>query len=314
MSAPLELHGVTRRFGTHVALQDVSLEVPAGAILGLLGPNGAGKSTLFSLCCGWLQPDAGHVRVLDLPPSKLHRHRGKVGVMPQDSLFPPQLSVDRELQHYARLQGLSPAEAARISRDLLERVGLGHATDVRGDQLSHGMLKRAAFAQALIGNPALLLLDEPTNGLDPENRRRVLDLIAENRGSRTVVVSSHLLSDLQEICSHVAVLHHGKLVAQGSMDDLTRASRRIRVRTHPDDRVPTDALTQRWGRAAVSVQGPQLSVQWPDNVEGAHALREVLELLFAHNVRVIEASQHASLEATFLEVTAAQPSANAAPR
>ncbi|MFN7130829.1 MAG: ABC transporter ATP-binding protein [Myxococcales bacterium] len=230
MSAPAILRqSVTRRFGTFTAVDAVSLDVPAGAVFGLIGPNGAGKTTTFSMLCGFLRASAGTVEVLGQPPSRIVALKGRVGVLPQDALLPPNDRLDRVLGFYARLQGMEAARAKEEAARVLASVGLDEAARKRCGELSHGMVKRAALAQAFLGDPELVLLDEPTAGLDPKNAHQIRELIVQLRGRRTVVISSHNLHELEAMCDAAAIMDRGRLLASGAMRELTRATGEIRV-------------------------------------------------------------------------------------
>lgn len=181
MSA-IEARGLVKRFGKTTAVDDVSFTVEAGEVFGLLGPNGAGKTTTFGMLCGWLRADAGHATVLGQPCSAIHRLRGRATALPQDATFAPDLSLVRQLRHYALLSGVAPEAADRAAMEALERVGLADAAGKKGDELSHGMAKRAGIAQAFVGNAEVVFLDEPTAGLDPLNAKQVREIIASQRG------------------------------------------------------------------------------------------------------------------------------------
>ena len=217
----IQTEGLGKRYGHTLALDGLDLAVPRGSIFGLLGPNGAGKTTTFGILCGWLAPTAGFASVLGQAPQQLHRLHGRAAVLPQDALFPPQVPVLPQLCHYGRLMGLGTSALAEAER-VIDAVGLTEAKRLRGDQMSHGMMKRLALAQALLGRPELVLLDEPTSGLDPKSARAIKDLIASLAPATTVLLSSHNLAEVQEVCTHGAILDHGKLVASGSIDELTR--------------------------------------------------------------------------------------------
>ncbi|MCY1077436.1 ABC transporter ATP-binding protein [Archangium lansingense] len=224
----IEIVGVTRRFGAKVAVDGVSLSINRGEVYGLIGPNGAGKTTTFSMMCGYLRPSGGTVRVMGVNPFEDGALKGKIGVLPQDAMLPGGWKVGPLLTYWARLSGLStPEQEARTS---LERVGLMEAWDVETHALSHGMAKRAALAQALMGKPPLVLLDEPTAGLDPRIANQVRQVIRELKDQQTtVVVSSHNLQELEQLCDAAAILDRGKLAQAGTMAELTSQGAEFRV-------------------------------------------------------------------------------------
>lgn len=208
--------GLEKRFGSIKALNNVNLELDAGEPIALIGPNGAGKTTLFSVLCGYLRPSAGDVSVLGEKPGSAALV-GRLSAMPQDAWMNPQFNVGRQLVHYARLQGLSKKAAKYDMARVLDRVQLPHAAKMKPEALSHGMRKRVALAQALLGTPELVLLDEPTAGIDPPNVKIIRDLVVELSDSITFIVSSHNLDELERLCKSVVYLEHGELIQIGSL-------------------------------------------------------------------------------------------------
>ncbi|AZQ10766.1 ABC transporter ATP-binding protein [Shewanella khirikhana] len=201
---------LTKHYGSKTALDAVTLEVSAGAPVALVGPNGAGKTTLMSLMCGYIQPDGGSIHILGLPPG----HRGLLGrvcALPQDALLDPNFTVGEQLTFFAKLQGFSAKAAKMETERVLELVQLAEASKHKPTALSHGMGKRVAIAQALIGSPELVLLDEPTAGLDPANARGIRELIAHAGDKTTFLISSHNLEELERLCDTVLYLDKGKL-------------------------------------------------------------------------------------------------------
>ncbi|ABM00175.1 ABC transporter ATP-binding protein [Shewanella amazonensis] len=201
---------LTKRYGSKTALDDVSLQVEAGAPVALVGPNGAGKTTLMSLMCGYIQPDGGSLEILGHVPGS-RQLLGKVCALPQDALLDPNFSVGEQLSFFASLQGFSAKDARREAERVLELVELKDAARHKPTALSHGMGKRVAIAQALIGTPQLVLLDEPTAGLDPANARAVRELISHASEQTTFLISSHNLEELERLCDTVLYLDKGKL-------------------------------------------------------------------------------------------------------
>ncbi len=235
--APREIvvrfNSVTKRFGAKVAVDNVSLRIKKGAIYGLIGPNGAGKTTSFSMMAGYLAPTQGDVEILGHAPTNVDGLRGRLGVLPQDALLPGADRVGEFLVHMARLQGMPKAKAEESARAALEEVEGKEWWMLRCSTLSHGMSKRVALAQALLGEPEVILLDEPTAGLDPKVAYEVRQIIKRRRGKTTVVISSHNLQELEEICTAAAVLDRGRLVASGAMSELTAASSEVRIEIQP---------------------------------------------------------------------------------
>lgn len=227
MSAAIEIKNLSKHFGAKQAVNDVTFNVEEGHCYGLIGPNGAGKTTTFSMMCGFLFPTSGSIKVLGVSPSDPGALKGKVGVLPQDAVLPPTWPVGDLLTYYGELSGLPDPE--REAKQALERVQLPETWGVAAGALSHGMHKRVSMAQALMGSPPVILLDEPTAGLDPKIAASVRGLIRELKGKHTVVVSSHNLQELEELCDASAILDKGKLISASSMAELTGQMAEFRV-------------------------------------------------------------------------------------
>jgi ABC-2 type transport system ATP-binding protein len=220
--AILTVDGLTKRYGSTEALAGVDLEVNEGELCGLLGPNGAGKSTLAKIVCGLVHASAGSVSVCGEEPGS-NAANASIGYLAELFRFPEWLSSREVLELH---QGLAGSEGGEAERDrLLADVGLGGEGDRRVSTMSKGMQQRLGIAQALIGSPKLLLLDEPTSALDPKGRRAMRGLLAALRERGVaVLLSSHLLGEVELVCDRVAILNHGRLVAGGTPRELTAAS------------------------------------------------------------------------------------------
>jgi ABC-type multidrug transport system ATPase subunit len=298
----VELQGVGKRYGARRALDAVTLRVEPGQVFGLIGPNGAGKTTTFSLLCGYLFPSEGQVRVLGVDPGREGVLKGKVGALPHDAALPPGWEVGELLTYWARLGGLG--EPSRQARQVLEEVELAEAWRTRTGALSHGMARRVALAQALLGRPPLLLLDEPTAGLDPRVAAQVRARVSALRGQgRTVLVSSHNLSELEELCDAAAILDRGRLAQAGSLSELTGRGAVFRVQVARGE-VPLEAVRLLEGirEAGLEVTGV-LTVHF----DGArHRPEEVISrtvgLLLQHGVLILGVTQGQRLEQRVLEL------------
>jgi ABC-type multidrug transport system ATPase subunit len=229
----IDLRDLVKEFGSVRAVDRVSLVVPRGSVYGLIGPNGAGKTTTFSIVAGYLNATGGTARVLGCEPTDVHALKGRVGVLPQDAMLPANESVGDFLVYLARLQGIASDRAEAASREALQSVGGMEWWTMRCGKLSHGMAKRVGIAQAILGSPELVLLDEPTAGLDPKVAYQLRQFIRGLGGKHTVVVSSHNLAELEEVCDGAAILDRGKLVSAGSLTALTGASEEFRVTISP---------------------------------------------------------------------------------
>lgn len=218
----LELLSVSKRFGARRALTDVNLELPEGASLGLLGPNGAGKTTTLRLLLGFTRADEGSVRLRGRDPSEPASRVG-IGYLPERLALPGRMTVQSFLQFHAALAGLNGADRSREVLAVLQQTGIADRARDSISSLSKGLAQRLGFAQAFLAGPELLLLDEPTSGLDPIGVRdaRVWIQSARDRGC-AVLVSSHVLSEVERICDRVAIMHEGRIAASGSIDQLVR--------------------------------------------------------------------------------------------
>jgi ABC-2 type transport system ATP-binding protein len=236
---------VTVRYGAHEALRDVSAEFPTGAI-GLLGPNGAGKSTLIKALLGLLPPASGRMRVLgyDVKDDPL-AIRARVGYMPESDAHIPGMTAVSFVAYCGELAGLPPANAMQRAHEVLFYVGLGEARYRNVETYSTGMKQRIKLAQALVHDPDLLFLDEPTNGMDPKGRDEMLALIRDIATSKaiTLILSSHLLPDVEFACTYLVMLHKGTIATQGPIAALKGTTGRVfELRIKGDESRFADAL------------------------------------------------------------------------
>ncbi len=233
MSTVVRTEGLTKDFPVGFwrprprrALDHLTLEVPAGGVFGLLGPNGAGKSTTLKLLLGLLRPTSGRAEVFGHPPGDL-RARQQLGFLPENPTFYDHLTAEEILGYFAGLFGYRGGDRRRRIHDVLELVGLQDDGRRPLRQFSKGMVQRLGLAQALVNDAELVILDEPMSGLDPIGRREVRDIILRLRGTgRTVLFSSHILSDAEQLCSRIGILARGRLAAVGTLDELTRQAAR----------------------------------------------------------------------------------------
>ncbi len=217
----VETEGLTKRFGSRVAIDSVALRVPRGSAFGFLGPNGAGKTTMIRMLLGLTHASAGSMRLLGHPvPQQRAQALQRVGAIVEEPRFHPHLSGAENLRIVAAARG--PEARARIE-PALERVGLADRAGEKVKKYSLGMRQRLGVARCLLADPLLLILDEPTNGLDPggiQELRRMIRALVEQEG-RTIFLSSHLLDEVEKICDHVAIVDHGKVVTQGAIAELS---------------------------------------------------------------------------------------------
>ena len=295
-----------KSFGGVHALQGVDLSVPFGSTFGLVGPNGAGKTTLFSIIAGFLQPTQGKVSVLggSLSGAVL---RGKLSVLPQDARWRKGVSLGRQMIICARLQGMSHSEAQKDVIRVLTLTGMEAYFNRAPDKLSHGMAKRVAIAQAFLGEPEVILLDEPLAGLDPAQARRIRLLIQEESGKRTFVISSHIMADIEALCSHVAIIKEGVIVAQPSMDELTR---REAVAVFVLEKQPEDALKKPFEAldyvSKVELRKVERKLQITVRTDQMHideAIAALIPILIEQKAAFVSINKGTSLEDAVLQVT-----------
>jgi ABC-2 type transport system ATP-binding protein len=246
VTVSLEVEGLTRRFGAITALDSLSFAVPAGQIVGFLGPNGAGKTTTMRAIFGLTDLDAGSVRWKGEPVSSAERRR--FGYMPEERGLYPGMKVAEQVAYFGRIHGLSAAEASAAARAWLTTLGLEDRMVDRVEALSHGNQQRAQLAVALVHEPQLLVLDEPLSGLDPSSIDAIGAVLRERAAAGTsVLLSSHQLDLVEDLCDSVVIIDHGRLVATGSVEELaTGGSQRFRVHVEGD-------ATGAWARALSGV-------------------------------------------------------------
>ena len=218
----VQVRGVGKRFGNHVAVDDLSFEVPVGSIFGILGPNGAGKSTTLRMLNDIIAPDVGTITLLgNLAPGRAAAER--IGYLPEERGLYVKMKVIEMLVFMGELRGLSGSEAKKRSAHWLERLGLTQWRDNKVQDLSKGMQQKVQFATALLHEPALLILDEPWSGLDPINAEVLRSVVLEVRDAgRTVLFSTHLMEQAEQICDHVCIIARGKKVLDGKLAEVKR--------------------------------------------------------------------------------------------
>lgn len=208
--AIIECQNLCQFFSGTAALDNVSFNIMAGEPIGLVGPNGAGKTTLFNVLCGYLLPSSGKVTLFGYKPGA-SQLSGRISALPQDARLDPNFTISTQLSFYARLQGFSAKAARTEAMRVLDAVALKDSWNQKPAILSHGMGKRVAIAQSLIGKPKLIFLDEPTAGLDPVNTRNIRSIISEHSTETTFIISSHDLTELGRLCQQVLLLDKGKM-------------------------------------------------------------------------------------------------------
>jgi ABC-2 type transport system ATP-binding protein len=310
MTAIVEARGLVKRYNGTLAVSGVDLEIPQGEIFGLVGPNGAGKTTMLRMLATLLEPTSGDARIagesITRNPQAVRR---VLGYMPDVFGVYDDMKVWEYLDFFGRCYGLSPAQRKRMIGDLLELVDLGPKRDAYVVSLSRGMQQRLCLAHALVHDPSVLLLDEPASGLDPRARVELRELLRELRAlGKTILISSHILPELEELCTSVAIVDRGRVLAAGTISDIgqrLRVGEVLRVRVLGDE--PALAAAQAWfgGRADVASaelhDGGEIEVGFRGDEAGA---ADLLAAAVRARIRVASYSPAATdLQELFLQVT-----------
>jgi ABC-2 type transport system ATP-binding protein len=253
MTVPaLEFQNVTKTYrrwlgGQQVAaLSQVSFSVAEGEVCAFLGPNGAGKTTSISILMGFLYADWGRIRVLGFEPGSVHAKK-RIGFVPENFAFYKHLNAEKLLQFHAKLAGVAEEKRVALIRDLIAKVGLSAYDKLKIGRYSRGMVQRLGIAQSLLGDPELLILDEPTSGLDPSGRKEVRDLVLSLKAAgKTIFLSSHLLSEVEQICDQAVIIDRGRVVRAGTMNTLLVTGDQVEIiaNTLPEDLA---AVLREWG-------------------------------------------------------------------
>ncbi len=317
----IKVQHVTKRYGSLKALDDVSLEVPTGAVYGLIGPNGAGKTTLLRILAALLPPTSGQVWLDETEvthaPNVIRR---SIGYMPDFFGVYPDLTSAEYLAFYAGIHGVRRGAIASTVADLLELVDLTTKRDALVETLSRGMKQRLCLARALIHDPAILLLDEPASGLDPQARAEFRELLRTLRSmQKTIVVSSHILLDLAEICSHIAIIREGQLVIEGDVAHVMATLSR-------GQRIEVRVLSQAAEARELLKAMPEISqvLDGDDTEENGlilaecngdeHALHRILTGLVEHTIPVVSlAPRKDSLEEVYMSIMESTPGTSNTP-
>ena len=222
----IEIRNLTKRFGSLTAVDDVSFDVDRGEVLGFLGPNGAGKSTTMKMVTGFLAPDGGTIRIggVDVAADPVTVKR-QIGYLPEGAPLYGEMTTRAFLRFIAEIRGLRGAEARRRIESVIDRISLGSVLEMPIDTLSKGFKRRVGLAQAIVHDPHVLILDEPTDGLDPNQKHEVRTLIRGMSAEKVIVLSTHILEEVEAVCTRATIIARGRLVSDGTPEDLLRRSR-----------------------------------------------------------------------------------------
>ena len=219
----IEVHDLTKRYGDRDAVKGITFSADRGQVLGFLGPNGAGKTTTMRMLTGFLPPSSGTARIAGFDIFKeSHEVRRRIGYLPENPPLYPDMTVRAYLTFVARLKGVARARVKSACDDVIERTGLGNVAGRLLAHLSKGYKQRAGLAQALIHDPEVLVLDEPTIGLDPRQIIEIRQLIKTLSGDRTVILSTHILPEVAQVCDKVVIINDGRIACEDTIANLTR--------------------------------------------------------------------------------------------
>jgi len=300
---PIEVSHVAKSFGATQAVFDVSFAVQRGEIFGLLGPNGAGKTTTINMLCCLLKPTSGTASIMghDIlkEPFKV---KELIGVTPQETTISERLNSWENLSLIGRVHGIGSKELRKRSEELLETVSLMERAKDRVGKFSGGLKRRLSLIMALVHDPDILFLDEPTLGLDPQSRRAIWDYIAELKGKKTILLTTHYLEEADILSDRVGIIDEGKIVALGTPDELKESisdrGTMIIWAENPSDKV-TEGLRTRGRYAELDSASGKLKVSGKDL-----NFREVIDYLHSHNVIIHSATlEQPTLEDVFLRIT-----------
>ncbi len=295
--AALECHGLSKRFKTIQALDNVSLQVPVGSIFGFLGPNGAGKSTLIRVIAGLIKSDAGHFTIFDKSSHSGHKVRQHMSTLVDRADFYKNLSAFQNMKILGRLTGHDQED--QINR-LLDLLGLYERRKDKVKTFSQGMKQRLGLAQALLPNPKLLVLDEPTTGLDPQGMHEIRDFILKiaREQNVTIFLSSHLLHEVELICSDIALIFNGKLAAQGSMSTIFQDMEDVSVELEVENSESALKYLEK-SKLASDIKPLANAI----SIEIQHqAIPELIRDMSAKNINIFSVSQRNRLEKFFLSL------------
>jgi ABC-2 type transport system ATP-binding protein len=312
----IETRQLTRRFGKVTAVSGLDLQVPSGALFGLIGPNGAGKTTTLRMLAGLLEPTSGEIAIAGQVTNHNWRAlRTQIGYMPDFFGVYEDMLVWEYLDFFGRCYGLPAARRLQVTDELLELVDLAEKRDAYVQTLSRGMRQRLCLAHALVHDPQVLLLDEPASGLDPRARVEMRELLRElGAMGKTIIVSSHILSELAELCDSVGIIERGRLVASGPLAEIARQAQRgyrLRLQLLSDPEEAQAILHDQPGTGkiheinenglAAAGASPTLEIEFQGDQE---ARADLLAALVAQGVKVISFSEVTSdLEEIFLRLT-----------
>ena len=302
----IKIEGLVKKFGDNVAVDNINLEIETGEIFGLLGPNGAGKSTIINILCGLLSKDAGKVEILGMDIKKdAISAKKNIGIVPQDIAIYDDLTAFENIKFFAGLYGLSGNVLNEQVEQALEFVGLQDKAKSRPSGFSGGMKRRLNIACAIAHRPKLIIMDEPTVGIDPQSRNHILQSVIKlNKMGSTIIYTSHYMEEVEEICSRLAIIDHGKVIAEGTNEELKSIvtnTNSVWITVDSVSRINTDALKAIKGVTDVEITENLIKVHSSADMNNL----DKIILYFTENIIPIKniESKNPNLESVFLTLT-----------
>jgi ABC-2 type transport system ATP-binding protein len=287
----IEVNNLTKYYGPNLVLNNLSLKVPKNTVYGLLGINGAGKTTTFGILSGFIKKYQGEYKI-----------NGKLSVLPQDARLYTGRSIKSQLQFFAKLGGSNPNKIEEEVINVLKKVGLENKINSKPEKLSHGMNKRLLVAQALLSEPEIIFLDEPLSGLDPKNSYEMKKVIADLKKDKTVIISSHILADIEELCEYVGIIHNGKCRHEGKLVDIQNENSTILFKVNKSLDKNIFAAIKEIKSIAINNQ-TEVSIDFDLSKISLEALNaKVLEILNNNKIGIREIKPAKSFEKSFLDL------------
>lgn len=309
----LVVNNLVKKYGKFKAVDGLSLEIEEGHIYGFVGPNGAGKTTTMKVIAGLMKPTSGRVSVNGVDISRDPRGvKKKIGYMPDFFGVYDDLKVNEYMDFYASVYGIDRIDRTKISDQLLKLVDLSHKKDSYVDSLSRGMKQRLCLARSLIHNPELLILDEPASGLDPRARIEMKEILKELRGmGKTILISSHILPELAEVCTSIGIIEHGKMVVSGTVDEIMHRvshKRTIRIKALGDQEPAVKYLQEQPSIGGITAGNDFIEASFDGS---GNMLADILKGMVIAGVPVISFGEvEGSLESIFMQLTGGTNDAN----
>lgn len=302
----LYIKDLTKNYGSFTAVNHLSLHIPEGDLFGFVGPNGAGKTTTIRIVCGLLKASGGSVQIGDISaPVGSKEMKRMIGYVPDFFGVYDNLKVREYMDMYGSMYGMDSRDIAKLTDDLLELVNLSDKKEVYVDTLSRGMKQRLCVARALLHNPKLLILDEPSSGLDPRARVEMKELLKNLHSmGKTIVISSHILSELSEMCNSIGIMNRGQLMTAGKIEDVMQhfsGGRKLHIRVISDMEPAVRMMQEQAGAVVESVRENEIIVSYQGTDEQTSAL---LHNLLQNQVMITDFFREAgTLESLFMQLT-----------